>query len=132
MRDGFQFTSMLPHPRIDGGIGFDSTVEPQQFRSHPQPIFVFGSVLRGTPTPGTEGTGPLKSLLVPKLPGGRKLAVRGVDQSRNLAKSATVQAHASFTFTPRLCESAISVLSSKLQHTSFRGANDSSQRTIHA
>src|SRR2546426_12133185 len=34
MRDGSQFTSMLIHPRIDGGIAFDSTVESQQFRFH--------------------------------------------------------------------------------------------------
>ena len=34
MRDGSQFTSMLFHPRIDGGIALDSTVESQQFRSH--------------------------------------------------------------------------------------------------
>src|SRR5437016_5700181 len=33
-RDGSQFTSMLFHPRIDGGIPLDSAVEPQQFRSH--------------------------------------------------------------------------------------------------
>jgi hypothetical protein len=34
MRDGSQFTSTLFHPRINGRIAFDSTVEPQQFRSH--------------------------------------------------------------------------------------------------
>jgi hypothetical protein len=34
MRDGSQFTCMLFHPRIDGGIPLDSTVESQQFRSH--------------------------------------------------------------------------------------------------
>jgi hypothetical protein len=39
MRDGSQFTSMLVHPRIDGGIAFDSTVESQQFRSHRRSIF---------------------------------------------------------------------------------------------
>ena len=33
-RDGSQFTSMLVHPRIDGGIPLDSSVESQQFRSH--------------------------------------------------------------------------------------------------
>src|SRR5277367_5391943 len=38
MRDGSQFTSMLIHPRIDGGIAFDSTVESQQFRSHRRSI----------------------------------------------------------------------------------------------
>ena len=41
MRDGSQFTSMLIHPRIDGGIAFDSTVESQQLRSHRRPIFAF-------------------------------------------------------------------------------------------
>jgi hypothetical protein len=50
--DGSQFTSMLIHPRIDGGIAFDSTVESQQFRSHRRSIFAFGSMLRGTPTRG--------------------------------------------------------------------------------
>src|ERR1035438_8530867 len=34
MRDGSQFTCMLLHPRIDGGIPLDSAVESQQFRSH--------------------------------------------------------------------------------------------------
>jgi hypothetical protein len=34
MRDGTQFTYMLFHPRIDGGIALDSAVESQQFRSH--------------------------------------------------------------------------------------------------
>src|ERR1019366_1890848 len=34
MRDGAQFTCMLFHPRIDGGIPLDSAVESQQFRSH--------------------------------------------------------------------------------------------------
>src|SRR4030081_2020685 len=34
MRDGSQFTCMLFHPRIDGGIPLDSAVESQQFCSH--------------------------------------------------------------------------------------------------
>src|SRR5579863_1009386 len=34
MRDGSQFTCMLFHPCIDGGIPLDSSVESQQFRSH--------------------------------------------------------------------------------------------------
>src|ERR1700756_1175541 len=34
MRDGSQFTGMLFHPRIDGGIPLDSAVESQQFCSH--------------------------------------------------------------------------------------------------
>src|SRR5260370_7218918 len=34
VRDGSQFTCMLFHPRIDGGIALDSAVESQQFRSH--------------------------------------------------------------------------------------------------
>src|SRR5258708_3057752 len=33
-RDGSQFTSLLFHPPIDGGIPLDSAVESQQFRSH--------------------------------------------------------------------------------------------------
>jgi hypothetical protein len=39
MRDGSQFTSMFFHPRIDGAIAFDSTVESQQFLSHRRSIF---------------------------------------------------------------------------------------------
>jgi len=38
-RDGSQLTCMLFHPRIDGGIPLDSTVESQQFRSHRRFIF---------------------------------------------------------------------------------------------
>src|SRR5580704_19786056 len=34
MRDGSQFTCMLFHPRIDGGIPLDGAVESQHFRSH--------------------------------------------------------------------------------------------------
>src|SRR6266705_2094486 len=34
MRDGSQFTGMLFHPCIDGGIPLNSAVESQQFRSH--------------------------------------------------------------------------------------------------
>src|ERR1700682_2230636 len=33
-RDGSQFTCMLFHPRIDGGIPLDSAVESQEFRFH--------------------------------------------------------------------------------------------------
>src|SRR5713101_6098451 len=33
-RDGSQFTCMLFHPRIDGGIPLDSVIESKQFRSH--------------------------------------------------------------------------------------------------
>src|SRR6202030_4652747 len=40
MRDGSQFTCMLFHPRIDGGIPLDSAVESQQFRSH-HPLYFF-------------------------------------------------------------------------------------------
>ena len=34
MRDGSQFTCMLFHPRINGGVPLDSAVESQQLRSH--------------------------------------------------------------------------------------------------
>jgi hypothetical protein len=54
---------MLFHPRIDGGIAEDGTVEPQQLPSHRRSIFTFGSMLRGTPTRGTKGTGPQNALL---------------------------------------------------------------------
>jgi hypothetical protein len=39
MRDGSQFTCMLFHPRIDGGIALDSAVESQEFRSHRRSTF---------------------------------------------------------------------------------------------
>src|SRR6266404_93155 len=39
MRDGSQFTGMLFHPRIDGGIPLDGAVESQQFRSHRRSSF---------------------------------------------------------------------------------------------
>src|SRR6202035_5333811 len=32
LRNGSQFTRMLFHPRINGGIPFDSAIESQQFR----------------------------------------------------------------------------------------------------
>src|SRR6266851_5640694 len=41
MRDGSQFTCMLFHPRIDGGIPLDSAVESQQFRAHRRFTFFF-------------------------------------------------------------------------------------------
>jgi hypothetical protein len=41
MRDRSQFTSMLFHPRIDGGIPLDSAVESQQFCSHHLSTFCF-------------------------------------------------------------------------------------------
>jgi hypothetical protein len=41
MRDGSQFTCMLFHPRIDGGIPLDSAVESQQFRFHRRSPFCF-------------------------------------------------------------------------------------------
>src|SRR6516164_2305252 len=41
MRDGSQFTRALFHPRIDGGIPLDSTVESQQIRSHRRLPFCF-------------------------------------------------------------------------------------------
>jgi hypothetical protein len=34
VRDRSQYTCMLFHPRVDGGIPLDSAVESQQFRSH--------------------------------------------------------------------------------------------------
>src|SRR5256886_886884 len=41
MRDGSQFTCMLFHPRIDGGVPLDSAIESQQFRSHRRSTFCF-------------------------------------------------------------------------------------------
>src|SRR5438874_8880455 len=64
MRDGSQFTCMLFHPRIDGGIPLDSVVESQQFRSHRRSTFCFRDLwLRCTPA--RKGTGLA-------WPGGRK------------------------------------------------------------
>src|SRR6202795_1958540 len=49
MRDGPQFTSMLFHPRIDGGIPLDGAVESQQFRSHRRSTLCFRNLrLRST------------------------------------------------------------------------------------
>jgi hypothetical protein len=33
MRDGSQFTLVLFHPRVDGGVSLQSAVKSQQFRS---------------------------------------------------------------------------------------------------
>ena len=41
MRYGSQFTCVLFHPRIDGGIPLDSAVESQQVRSRHAPLFAF-------------------------------------------------------------------------------------------
>src|SRR5271155_4256444 len=41
MGDGSQFTCMLVHPRIDGGIPLDRAIESQQFRSHRRSAFSF-------------------------------------------------------------------------------------------
>src|SRR5215469_2917545 len=41
MRDGAQFTFVLFHPRIDGGVPLDRTVESQQFGSHGTLPFCF-------------------------------------------------------------------------------------------
>jgi hypothetical protein len=55
-RDGSQFTCMLFHPRIDGGISLDSAVESQQFRSHHRSTFRFRNLsLHSTLTRGTKG-----------------------------------------------------------------------------
>src|SRR3979411_3122581 len=53
MRDGSQFTCMLFHPRIDGGIPLDSAVESQQFRSHRRSTFfeIYGYVAPYTRRP---------------------------------------------------------------------------------
>jgi hypothetical protein len=44
-RDGSQFTCMLFHPRIDGGIPLDSPVESQKFGSHHRSTFGFRSIV---------------------------------------------------------------------------------------
>ena len=41
MRDGSQFTAMLFHPRIDGGVSLDSAVESQQFCFHRRSTLCF-------------------------------------------------------------------------------------------
>src|SRR5438128_4948315 len=60
MRDSSQFTCMLFHPRIDGGIPLDRAVESQQFRSHRHGILratrwfqgaTLSSYSMGSPTP---------------------------------------------------------------------------------
>src|SRR5438309_8675847 len=42
MRDGSQFTCMLFHPRINGGIPLDGAVESQQLRSHRRDFGISG------------------------------------------------------------------------------------------
>src|ERR1700704_845032 len=55
MRDGSQFTGMLFHPRIDGGIPLDSAVESQQFCSHHLSTFCFRELwLRNEGLPATR------------------------------------------------------------------------------
>src|SRR5437773_12392130 len=39
MRDGSQFTFMLFHPRVDGGIPLHRAAKSQEFRSHPRSTF---------------------------------------------------------------------------------------------
>src|ERR1700678_845099 len=39
-RDVSQFPSMVFHPRIDGGITFDSSIKPQQLLFHRRSVFV--------------------------------------------------------------------------------------------
>src|SRR3981081_4735411 len=53
MRDGSQFTCVLFHPRIDGGIPRHSAVELQQFRSHRRSTFfeIYGYVTPYTRRP---------------------------------------------------------------------------------
>src|SRR5215471_20311399 len=43
-RDGSQFTGMLFHPRMDGGIALDSAVESQQLCSHRRLRYSRGAV----------------------------------------------------------------------------------------
>src|SRR5271170_2293554 len=43
MRDDSQFTFMLFHPRVDGGIPPHSAVKSQQFRSHSRSTFCKGT-----------------------------------------------------------------------------------------
>jgi hypothetical protein len=38
-RDAAQFTCMLFHPRLDGGVPLNSAVESQKFRSHRRSTF---------------------------------------------------------------------------------------------
>jgi hypothetical protein len=52
VRDRSQFTRMLFHPRVDGGIPFDSAVESQQIRSHhrstiPLPVSIVHTLIKG-------------------------------------------------------------------------------------
>src|ERR1700688_359462 len=54
MRDGSQFTCMLFHPGIDGGIPLESAVESQQFRSHRRSPFCFRGQFRGSVTLGNH------------------------------------------------------------------------------
>src|SRR5712672_4724267 len=53
MRDRSQFTCMLFHPRIDGGIPLDGAVESQQFHSHRRSTFfaIYGYITPYTRRP---------------------------------------------------------------------------------
>jgi hypothetical protein len=75
MRDGSQFTCMLFHPRIDGGIPLDSAVESQQFRSHRFSTFfeIYGYVALYTRRP----------LACRALKNKRDIAVRGFAEIRS-------------------------------------------------
>src|SRR5580693_1307005 len=48
VREGSQFTRMFFHPRINGGIALDCSVEPQQLRSHRSIFFSRDLWLRTT------------------------------------------------------------------------------------
>src|SRR5258706_8299700 len=58
VRDGSQPTCTLFHPRIDGGIPLDSTVESQQFRSHHRSTFRFRNLWLHSTLTRTKGIGP--------------------------------------------------------------------------
>src|SRR5438046_1491166 len=65
MRDGSQFTCMLFHPRIDGGIPLDSAVESQQFRSHRHGILSPTGWLQGATLSSYSRISPKPSVWTP-------------------------------------------------------------------
>src|SRR5437764_12800417 len=65
MRDGSQFTCMLFHPRIDGGIPLDSAVESQQIHSHRHGVLRASCRFQGATLSSYSMGSPKPSVLTP-------------------------------------------------------------------
>src|SRR6266576_165038 len=67
MRDGTQFTCMLFHPRINGGIPLDSAVESQQLRSHRHGVLRAAGWFQGATLSSYSVGSPKPSVWTPSL-----------------------------------------------------------------